>query len=166
MKNKYVIIEGEKFTIEWYYNNNDKSSALKYFEEAEVYIHFYEGESWEGDLYLFRIQKGRVYMWLSKTNEAVSQFTLAKSFLPSDGSDRVSESVINFEIGRAYHYAGDQEKARRHFGLVEIKNLPDDYHAEFYYYMARFSAWIEKYADAYSYFKKLEAIGITEIRQA
>lgn len=145
-----------------YWNLSDYESAMIFLDEAEAYVDLYNAPEFKSDLYNFRILKGRVYVWLSKTNEAVSQFTLAKSLLPTDGSDQVSESVINFDIGRAYHYAGDQEKAGRQFRLVEIKNLPNDYYAEFYFYMSRFSACIEKYSDAYSYFKKLEAIGITE----
>jgi hypothetical protein len=32
MKKEYVVIEGESFTIEWYYTSAGKSPAKAYFE--------------------------------------------------------------------------------------------------------------------------------------
>jgi len=33
MKKKFIAYKGNKFTIEWYFSQNGKSVALKYFEE-------------------------------------------------------------------------------------------------------------------------------------
>lgn len=36
MKKEYIAWQGEKYTIEWYFNDNDKSPAKEYFEELSV----------------------------------------------------------------------------------------------------------------------------------
>jgi len=32
MKKKFIALEGEKYLIEWYFNDNEKSEALAYFK--------------------------------------------------------------------------------------------------------------------------------------
>jgi phage-related protein len=32
-KNKFIAYEGDNFTIEWYFDKNDKSAALEYYNE-------------------------------------------------------------------------------------------------------------------------------------
>lgn len=35
MKKEYIVYAGEKFTIEWYFDDNGTSAALEYFEDME-----------------------------------------------------------------------------------------------------------------------------------
>lgn len=143
-----------------YWGIADFETALVYLEEGEEHIHYYSQEVWQGDLFHFRTIKGRVYESLQRLEDAISQFKIAKSLLPSDNSQISRLTVINYELGRAHHFLDDQETASEYFGKVEFENLPKEYYREYYFYMARHLCWIKKYSEALNYFHKLEGIGI------
>jgi len=149
-----------------YWGVADFEAALVHLEEGEEYIHNYSQDVWQGDLVHFRTIKGRVYERLTKLSDAISQFKIAKSLIPSDNSQSSRLSVINYDLGRAHHFLDDQETASEYFGKVEFENLPKEYYRDYYFYMARHLCWIKKYSEALNYFHKLEGIGIDNMMGA
>lgn len=146
-----------------YFKIENYLTAIKRYDEAEKYISNCEEGAFFDQLCYFRIGKARVYLWMKRYEEALQQFDLARHTLPDDGSDKVSEAVLNYEIGKTYYYKDEQENASKRLGSVIVKNLPDAYLPEYYLLMAKHLNKIENYKRVLDCIEKIENIGTPEI---
>ena len=146
-----------------YFKIENYITAIKRYDEAEKYIPYCEKGGFFDQLCYFRIGKARVYLWLKRYKEALHQYELAWKTLPDDGSDKESEAVLNYEIGKTYYYQEEQEKASKQLSAVMEKNLPDAYLPEFYLLMTKNLNKTENYKRVLDYIEKIENIGTPEI---
>lgn len=59
-----IALKGEKFTIEWYFDEKDKSSALEYFKELSI-----EGKKKLTRLFALMVSKGSIFNKKDFNNE-------------------------------------------------------------------------------------------------
>lgn len=146
-----------------YYESKQYENALECYERAEKYVGYYDGEGQLVNLRYFRVRKARVYLEMKKYEEAFLQYNLARKTLPNNGSDKISEAVLNYEIGKTYYYQDEQESANKQLSSVIEKNLPDAYLPQFYLIMVKNLNKTENYDRVLHFIKKIESIGTPEV---
>lgn len=107
----------------------DFSEALSVIDEAEEYFRFYEDESSKVN---FRITKGRIYLFNEMYDSAVQEFNSGLDLCRNIETIPELIPLINYQLGKTYYNADNQEMASKYYDRVDLNNLYHEFHSSFH----------------------------------
>jgi hypothetical protein len=122
MKNEYIIYEGEYYTIEWYYNSNSNSSAMKFFYKLDndkqmaafklfqKMADFGKIESEEQ----FNYEKDKIYAFKPKPNRFLCFFFSGKKIIVTNAFEKKQDKMPPREKEKALSCKKDYENRIKH----------------------------------------------------
>lgn len=135
----------------------DFNAAEKHYNEGKIYLENYNNNQWKSRYFNFRLMQGRNYVYLNKYDLALEEFfEIEKQLNKKDDDYKNVIAILYYEIGRTYHFSGDQQKASKYLERVNAENLYDVYFVGYHFVMARFYGSIQQHEKSLLHINKLE----------
>lgn|SRR3990167_2414427 len=114
---EFVAFAGEKFTIEWYFDHDDKSIALDYLEslELEEQVKLFELMKIMGNVGLiknktkFRHEGDKIYAFKPQPHRFLCFFFEGKKIIVTNGFHKKTDKLPQSEKSRAIKIKKDYE---------------------------------------------------------
>lgn len=116
-RNEYVAFAGEKFTIEWYFDNNGKSISLDYLEslDEEEQAKLFELMKLMGNAGViknktkFRNEGDKVYAFKPQPHRFLCFFFEGQKIIVTNGFHKKTDKLPKNEKERALRFKNDYE---------------------------------------------------------
>src|ERR1700719_4191436 len=117
MKKEYVVIEGEAFTIEWYYTSSGKSPAKEYFEaldrdrklDAFTLFKTMANVGQIRNIQKFRHEGDKIYAFKPRPDRFLCFFFSGKKIIITNAFEKKQDKLPLNEKKKAQSYQEDYE---------------------------------------------------------
>jgi len=163
LTNKPFIVHSFEYLARVHRAMGQPERAFECMEQAESYFHLWEGEgNWRARSE-FRLLKGRLLLQLARFDSALAELMDAREQVPVKERTKQVDALFAYEIGRTYHYLGDQTRASELLQGISPNNFGDqDLLPDYHYIMARLGVTVGHYDSTIKHFEVLRSLDVSE----
>ncbi|UCG60334.1 MAG: tetratricopeptide repeat protein [Candidatus Zixiibacteriota bacterium] len=145
-----------------YSHLGEYDAALKYAEEGEQYVHYFDVPDRQSCRFEYRLKKGRIYFLLDRYRDALRQFKRLKKLIPDNGDVEEYHSRIGYELGQTYLRLKKRRKAYSILAKVNPAKLEKTRYLDLHYSMLVLCCLLKRHREAVRHFEKLEELDLPE----
>jgi len=155
------LIQIHTYVAKIHYSLDEQEDALDSVVQAEQLLYLWDDpQAWEhrSDI---RLLKGRILMQLERFVEGLREIENSRAVIPESKMTPQLDSLYGYELGKAYHYLGNDKAAIGYLSQVDIAALSDEWLVVGYHHvMMRVGISTRAYDCTLRHWKALQALGI------